>query len=43
MKTVEQECQAYVKPELVKIRNIKHITNECPNMQCSIVVPPPNG
>ena len=42
MNTNEQKCLTYSKPELKKIRNIKEITCDCPNMQCSIVVPP-NG
>lgn len=32
---------AYAKPELVKHDNLKAITFECPNWQCSVTVPPP--
>lgn len=33
--------EAYAKPELVKHANVREITLECPNWQCSVVVPPP--
>ncbi|GBE58024.1 hypothetical protein BMS3Abin01_00952 [bacterium BMS3Abin01] len=29
----------YVKPVLVKLENVRDITFECPNFQCSIPVP----
>jgi len=32
--------QFYVKPKLVKYDNLKAITFECPNWQCSVTVPP---
>lgn len=31
----------YEKPVLTKHGNIKDLTRECPEWQCSIVVPPP--
>lgn len=31
----------YAKPELTKHSNLKEITFECPNWQCSVVVPAP--
>ncbi|MHB1389768.1 MAG: hypothetical protein ACYCXF_00815 [Thermoleophilia bacterium] len=33
--------EPYAKPELVKHDNLKDITFECPNWQCSVTVPPP--
>ena len=33
--------QGYDKPVLVKLENIKHITLECPDWQCSVAVPGP--
>ena len=33
--------EPYAKPELVKHDNLKDITFECPNWQCSVVVTPP--
>lgn len=32
---------SYEKPVLTKHENLKDITFECPNWQCSVVVPPP--
>jgi len=32
--------EPYAKPELVKHENLKEITFECPNWQCSVTVPP---
>ena len=32
---------SYTRPELVKRENLKAITFECPNWQCSVTVPPP--
>jgi len=32
---------SYEKPVLEKHSNLKDITFECPNWQCSVVVPPP--
>jgi hypothetical protein len=32
--------EPYAKPELVKHDNLKDITFECPNWQCSVTVPP---
>lgn len=31
----------YEKPVLIKHENLKDLTFECPDFQCSIVVPPP--
>jgi hypothetical protein len=31
----------YTRPELKKLDNLKEITFECPEWQCSVVVPPP--
>jgi hypothetical protein len=31
---------SYEKPELVKHENLKDLTFECANWQCSVVVPP---
>lgn len=33
--------EPYTRPELVRHENLKDITFECPNWQCSVVVPPP--
>lgn len=32
--------QAYEKPALIKQDNLKDITFECPDWQCSVIVPP---
>lgn len=32
---------SYEKPALSKHGNLRDITFECPNWQCSIIVPPP--
>ena len=32
--------EPYAKPELVKRDNLKDVTFECPNWQCSVTVPP---
>lgn len=38
----QSHCRdAYEKPGLVVHDNLKEITFECPNWQCSVVVPPP--
>jgi len=34
-------CMEYSKPELTKLDNLKDITFECQQWQCSVVVPPP--
>lgn len=31
----------YSKPALVRLDNLKDITFECPQWQCSVTVPPP--
>jgi hypothetical protein len=45
MKGADQKMEhlrkAYEKPELVALDNLKEITFECPQWQCSVVVPPP--
>jgi len=33
--------ETYVKPEITRLENLKDITFECPQWQCSVVVPPP--
>lgn len=33
--------ESYSKPQLVKHDNLKELTFECPNWQCSVIVPPP--
>ncbi len=35
--------EPYTRPELVRHENLKEITFECPNWQCSVVVPPYTG
>jgi len=37
----EERSDPYVRPELVKMDNLKGITRECPEWQCSVTVPPP--
>ncbi|MHB1325566.1 MAG: hypothetical protein ACYDGS_07380 [Thermoleophilia bacterium] len=39
--TQNHSRETYVKPELVIHDNLREITFECPNWQCSVVVPPP--
>jgi hypothetical protein len=31
----------YAKPEIARIGNLKDVTFECPEWQCSVIVPPP--
>lgn len=33
--------EAYIKPALAKLDNLKDVTFECPQWQCSVTVPPP--
>ncbi len=33
--------EPYAKPQLARHENLKDVTFECPNWQCSVVVPPP--
>jgi len=33
--------EAYTKPALEKLDNLKDVTFECPQWQCSVTVPPP--
>jgi len=40
MKTMKTR-EPYAKPVLIKHDNVKDITFECPNWQCSVTVPPP--
>ncbi|MFA6001661.1 MAG: hypothetical protein WC828_06045 [Thermoleophilia bacterium] len=35
------KLESYSKPELVRHDNLKAITFECPQWQCSVTVPPP--
>jgi hypothetical protein len=39
--TQNHSRETYVKPELLIHDNLREITFECPNWQCSVVVPPP--
>ncbi|MHB0914658.1 MAG: hypothetical protein ACYC4M_03110 [Thermoleophilia bacterium] len=39
MKTEKETRETYAKPELVKHENLKAITFECPDWQCSVTVP----
>jgi hypothetical protein len=39
--TEKSKRATYEKPVLVKHENLKEITFECPNWQCSVAVPPP--
>jgi len=39
--TDKMDLSSYEKPVLVRHSNLKEITFECPNWQCSVVVPPP--
>ena len=41
MHSPECGCEPYEKPELIRMDNLKDITFECPNWQCSVEVPPP--
>jgi hypothetical protein len=41
MRAETKTREPYAKPELVKHENLKDITFECPNWQCSVTVPPP--
>ncbi len=39
--TTEKICRkSYQKPELVKLDNVKELTYECFDWQCSVTVPP---
>jgi len=35
------KLKSYSKPELLRHDNLKEITFECPQWQCSVTVPPP--
>lgn len=41
MKNKKAKSQSYAKPELIKHCDLKEITFECPEWQCSVYVPPP--
>jgi hypothetical protein len=41
MSSKAKKREPYSKPELVKHGNVVDLTYECPNWQCSVVVPPP--
>lgn len=42
MKGMDKEgCKPYEPPRLTRLENIREITAECPQWQCSVVVPPP--
>ena len=36
---MKQEKKTYEKPELIKHMNLKDLTFECQNWQCSVTVP----
>jgi len=36
-----EKRHGYSSPELTRLENIKELTFECPNWQCSVVVPAP--
>lgn len=38
---IKKQKRDYNKPVLVKLENIKRITSECPDWQCSVTVPGP--
>jgi hypothetical protein len=40
MTAKREALEPYAKPGLVKHENLKDITFECPNWQCSVTVPP---
>ena len=40
MKTGSKQKETYEKPKLTRMENIRKITCECPDWQCSVVVPP---
>ena len=39
--TEKKTRELYVTPVLVKHENLREITFECPDWQCSVTVPPP--
>jgi len=39
--TEKNKLDIYAKPELTRHDNLKEITFECPQWQCSVTVPPP--
>jgi hypothetical protein len=41
MKEKTEKRETYAKPALVKHDNLKDITFECPDWQCSVTVPGP--
>jgi len=40
MTTKKETREPYAKPVLSKLENVRDITFECPNWQCSVTVPP---
>ena len=36
-----KQLGTYEKPQLTRHDNLRDVTFECPNWQCSVVVPPP--
>lgn len=38
--TEKRTRMLYVQPVLVKLENLREVTFECANWQCSVVVPP---
>lgn len=43
MNDKKEAREAYTKPELAKHDNLKEITFECPDWQCSVTVPAPGA
>ncbi|MFA5801495.1 MAG: hypothetical protein WC911_03375 [Thermoleophilia bacterium] len=41
MTDTKEAREPYAKPEMVKHHNLKDLTFECPQWQCSVTVPPP--
>lgn len=41
MAIMQNSKSPYEKPALTKHENLKDLTFECPDWQCSVVVPPP--
>jgi len=41
--TEKSERMTYEKPALTRHDNLKEITFECPQWQCSVIVPPYTG
>lgn len=41
MTSADKSPEPYVKPRLTRQANLKALTFECPDWQCSVTVPPP--